>query len=90
MGSQGGNGSMMGFRAGGMISRTALQGLKGASGPRFDHMYLTMMLRHHASMIAIAKAESTGGVDPAAMRLARRMLETQTGEMSRLRRLLRR
>lgn len=90
MGSHG-SGQMMGNdEMAGMMSRSALQGLKSASGRAFDRMYLTMMVRHHTSMIAAATAEVAGGSDPAAVRLARHIRRTQTKELAQLRRLLRR
>lgn len=85
-----GNRRMMGNGGpAGMMRPGTLMGLKGASGPAFDRRYLTMMIRHHRSVIALATSESTGGSDPAAKRLARQIRMTQTRELAQLRQLLR-
>lgn len=72
----------------GMMSDADLTGLGKITGARFDQMFLTMMISHHEGAIEMAKTEQQNGKFPDAIRLAVRIEEAQTNEITFMKSLL--
>ena len=62
--------------------------LEEASGPEFDQMFLTMMIRHHEGAIEMAKTEQDEGENPDALALAEKIEADQTAEIETIEGLL--
>jgi uncharacterized protein (DUF305 family) len=73
----------------GMADDADLARLKASSGATFDHLFLTLMIAHHQGALAMARTEAAQGRFPAALQLARAVLQTQGEEIATMRRLLR-
>jgi uncharacterized protein (DUF305 family) len=73
--------------AGGM-SPQEMTALGRATGPSFDRMFLTGMVKHHQGAVAMARTELTQGASPDAKKLARSIIDSQTREIARMKRML--
>jgi len=82
-----GNGPDDGHMAG-MMSDDELSSLGRASGPEFDKMFLTMMIRHHQGAIRMAESEIAEGENAEAIALAETIKDAQTGEIATMKDLL--
>jgi uncharacterized protein (DUF305 family) len=78
------SGTMMGGDPDGMMTGADLSELAATSGPEFDQMFLRMMVRHHQGTLALAHEEAMRGLDPAAVKLARRVRVVQLRELMRM------
>lgn len=72
----------------GMMSEDDMMRLDGASGARFDRMFLTMMIDHHTGAIEMAKTEQSDGESTDAIALAKRIEAVQTAEIATMKHLL--
>lgn len=73
----------------GMMSARDLGQLDRARGARWDQMFLTMMIDHHAGAIEMARAEQAHGSNPDAIALAKRIEAAQTAEIAKMHSMLR-
>lgn len=80
---QGGMGGMTG-----MMTPEEMTGLEQASGPEFDRMFLTMMVKHHRGAVEMAQTELDDGADPEALALAQQIIDTQQAEITEMESLL--
>lgn len=67
-----------------------LRKLGNATGPTFDHMFLTMMIAHHTGAIEMAKTEQSKGKNTEAQALAKKIEAAQTDEIAQMEELLNR
>lgn len=72
----------------GMLSEADTARLGRASGKRFDHMWLRLMIEHHQGALDLARDEISDGRSVAAKRLARDVLRTQRTEIDQMRTML--
>lgn len=72
----------------GMMSEEDLAGLGSASGPKFDRMFLTMMIEHHEGAVEMARTEQADGENPDAIALAEDIESAQTEEIALMQDLL--
>jgi uncharacterized protein (DUF305 family) len=70
------------------MSPQEMTALGRATGPSFDRMFLTGMVKHHQGAVAMARTELTQGASPDAKKLARSIIDSQTREIARMRRML--
>lgn len=71
----------------GMMSAADMKNLGGATGPKFDRLFLTMMMSHHSGAIEMAKTEQKDGKDPDAVTLAKKIKADQTAEITDMKKL---
>ena len=83
-------GTMGGMDRGSMggMSSTEMTALGRASGPTFDRMFLAGMVKHHQGAVAMARKELTRGKSPQARQLAQSIIDSQSKEISRMKRML--
>ncbi len=72
----------------GMMSGDDMSELGKSSGPAFDQMFLTMMIRHHEGAIEMAATEQQDGKSGEAVRLAEQIEDAQTSEIALMKSLL--
>lgn len=72
----------------GMMSGDEMTELEQASGPEFDRLFLTKMIRHHEGAVAVAKTETERGEFPPARQLATEITTTQQVEIENMEGLL--
>jgi uncharacterized protein (DUF305 family) len=72
----------MGDQTGGMMSAQQIARLGKATGPAFDRMWLTMMVKHHQGAVAMAKTAIAKGVNPDARKLATSIISGQSAEIA--------
>lgn len=72
----------------GMMSQEEMGELEKASGQGFDRLFLTMMIRHHESAIAMAETEVEKGRFPPAQGLAAKITSSQRAEIDEMKSLL--
>ena len=72
----------------GMMSAGDMSSLGNATGAAFDKMFLTMMIRHHAGAIEMAKTEQAKGKHPDAEALAKKIEAAQTTEIAAMKKML--
>jgi uncharacterized protein (DUF305 family) len=80
-------GPMMGGDAFAMMTSDDLARLAASSGAGFDQMFLTMMARHHRATLALADEEARKGLDPAALKMARKVGIVEQRQLLAIRRL---
>ena len=73
---------------GGMMSDTAMRALGRARGDAFDRLFLTQMVEHHSGAVAMARKELADGASEKAEELASSVVQSQTAEIARMKRLL--
>lgn len=71
----------------GMATHAQLRRLAPLKGPRFDREFVTLMTRHHAGGIAMARVASKRARLPEVRSLAALMVKDQTLEIATMRRL---
>lgn len=79
--------TMSSMSMGGM-SAADMEELKKASGATASKLFLTQMTKHHSSAVSMAQTEVENGKDPAAVALAKRIVEDQTAEIAVMKKLL--
>lgn len=62
--------------------------MQSMTGEQFDQMFLQMMIAHHEGAVAMAKAEITGGANPAVKQLAQKIQASQTAQIQQMRQML--
>ena len=72
----------------GMMSDTDMDALEAAGDDEVTRLYLEQMIVHHEGAIDMAEAELSEGRFPAALEMARTIIDTQTGEIATMRDLL--
>lgn len=73
----------------GMMNDDEVDDLDAATGAAFDRMWLTMMIRHHAGAVAMAKREQVKGTNADAIALAKKIETDQTAEIATMKAMLR-
>lgn len=77
-----------GTEGSGMMSQEEMGELEKASGEGFDRLFLTMMIRHHESAVAMAETEVEKGRFPPAQGLAAKITSSQRAEIDEMKSLL--
>ncbi len=72
----------------GMMSSGEMAKMMAASGPAFDRLFLTMMIRHHEGAVQMAKTERLHGEYGPARAMARSIIASQTAQIAQMRTLL--
>ena len=72
----------------GMMPDGQIESLKVLSGKDFDRQWLTLMIDHHSSAIAMANAELAGGANSVAKGLAGSIATAQQAEIDQMRGML--
>lgn len=72
----------------GMMDEAQMGALENTHGDGFDQMWLTMMIEHHEGAIEMAKAEIAGGINPSAQQMAQQIIDSQSAEIARMRKML--
>lgn len=83
-------GTMGGMSMGstGGMSPQEMTALGRATGPAFDRMFLTGMVKHHQGAVAMAKTELAQGTNADAKKLARSIIESQNKEIAQMKSML--
>lgn len=66
------------------MSTSDMSELEAASGAEFDRMFLTAMIEHHKSAVAMATTEVDAGKFPAAVALATTIKSSQEAEIAEM------
>ena len=72
----------------GMMSADDMKRLSSSSGAAFDRMWVEMMIVHHEGALTMAQREVADGKYPAAVAMARSIIDSQTAEITAMRALL--
>lgn len=72
----------------GMMGEGDMAALDAATGADASRLYLEQMIAHHEGAIDMAQDEVDNGRNPAAVELARSIIETQTAEIATMQELL--
>jgi uncharacterized protein (DUF305 family) len=75
----------------GMLTPAQMEALRKASGPEFDHLFLTGMIQHHAGALQMVKelfANPGAGQDPQLFDFANDVDNTQQAEIDIMRHML--
>jgi uncharacterized protein (DUF305 family) len=73
---------MPGMSGHGMMSAEDMAALEAAQGTEASRLFLTQMIAHHEGAVTMAQQEVDGGQDPAAVALARSIIDTQQREIT--------
>lgn len=87
-GEGGEGGEQMPGMEGEMSSEADVAALEPLTGEQFDREFLTRMIAHHESAIAMAESELADGVSPKAQEMAQEIVRVQTAEIAEMRGLL--
>ena len=79
---------MSGMAGGEMMSSADMDKLEKASGSAASSLFLTQMVQHHTSAVAMAQDEVKNGKDPQAVALAKKIVSDQTTEIATMKELL--
>jgi uncharacterized protein (DUF305 family) len=71
----------------GMMSAADITALSKASGPEFDKMWLTMMVKHHDGAITMSKTVQTDGQSADVKTLAGKIITAQMAEIDEMKKL---
>ena len=72
----------------GMMSSGEMAKMMAASGPAFDRLFLTMMIRHHEGGVQMAKTERLHGEYGPARAMAQSIIASQTAQIAQMKTLL--
>jgi uncharacterized protein (DUF305 family) len=72
----------------GMMSAADMTALSKASGPEFDKMWLTMMVKHHDGAITMSKTVQTDGQSADVKTLAGKITSAQKAEIDEMNKLV--
>jgi len=72
----------------GLMSRDEMAKMMAASGPAFDRLFLTMMIRHHEGAVRMAKTERLQGEYAPARAMAQSIIASQTAQIAQMKTLL--
>lgn len=78
----------MHHRMPGMMSSGEMATMMAASGPAFDRLFLTMMIRHHEGAVQMAKTERLHGEYGPARATAQSIIASQTAQIAQMKTLL--
>jgi uncharacterized protein (DUF305 family) len=83
-------GTMGGMSMGstGGMSPQEMTALGRATGPSFDRMFLTGMVKHHQGAVAMARTELTQGASSDAKKLAQSIIASQNKEIAQMKGML--
>ena len=82
-------GDMPGMSGGhGMMSEEDMAALQNAQGAEASRLFLTQMIEHHDGAIVMAQQEIEGGQFPAAVALARSIIDSQQREITTMQGIL--
>ena len=73
----------------GVVTDQQMDALDDASGPVFDHLFLSMMIEHHTGSIAGADVEARSGESIQARHFAATTMRDQTAEIADMQSILR-
>jgi len=76
-----------GHSMGGMLTDAELEDLRAATGVEFERLFLEGMIKHHEGAIDMADMLTNSNY-PAAQKLRADIIETQTAEIERMKKLL--
>lgn len=76
--------NMPGMSGHGMMSAEDMAALEAAQGTEASRLFLTQMIAHHEGAVTMAQQEVDGGQDPAAVALARSIIDTQQREITKM------
>ena len=83
-----GGGEMDDGEMNGMMTESQMNELSQATGAELDQLYLELMIAHHEGAIEMAQTELKGGRNPAALKLAQGIIDTQQAEIEQMQALL--
>jgi uncharacterized protein (DUF305 family) len=72
----------------GMMTEAQMNELSQATGAELDQLYLELMITHHEGAIEMAQTELKEGKNPAALKLAQGVIDTQQAEIKQMQALL--
>ena len=72
----------------GMMTEDQTKQLSAATGADLDRLYLELMIAHHEGAIEMAQTELKEGKNPAALKLAQGVIDTQQAEIEQMQALL--
>ncbi len=72
----------------GMMTESQMNELSQATGAELDQLYLELMIAHHEGAIEMAQTELKDGRNPAALKLAQEIIDTQQAEIKQMQALL--
>ena len=72
----------------GMMTEAQMNELSQATGAELDQLYLELMIAHHEGAIEMAQTELKEGKNPAALKLAQGVIDTQQAEIKQMQALL--
>ena len=79
---------MGGAAMNGMLTESQMNELSQATGAELDQLYLELMIIHHEGAIGMAQTELKEGKNPAALKLAQGVIDTQQAEIKQMQTLL--
>lgn len=79
---------MGGAAMNGMLTESQMNELSQATGAELDQLYLELMIIHHEGAIGMAQTELKEGKNPAALKLAQGVIDTQQAEIKQMQALL--
>ncbi|MGN6446447.1 DUF305 domain-containing protein [Amnibacterium sp.] len=82
------SGMDMGGTGNGMMSAADMAALKDASGAKASSLFLGQMIQHHNGAIEMARTEVSGGKNPAAIGLAKKIITDQAAQITQMKQLL--
>ena len=83
-----GGGEMDDGEMNGMMTESQMNELSQATGAELDQLYLELMIAHHEGAIEMAQTELKDGRNPAALKLAQEIIDTQQAEIKQMQALL--
>lgn len=72
----------------GMVDAATMDKLSTLEGPEFDDLWLRSMISHHEGAVAMAEPEIAQGANPAAVKLAKIIVEWQQFEIGQMHAML--
>ena len=72
----------------GMMTEAQMNELSQATGAELNQLYLELMIAHHEGAIGMAQTELKEGKNPAALKLAQGVIDTQQAEIKQMQALL--
>ncbi|WP_461031007.1 DUF305 domain-containing protein, partial [Streptomyces sparsus] len=82
------HGDHSGHGMAGMMSAQEMTALDKASGAAFDRAFLRLMIKHHEGAVEMARTERSEGSYAPARRMAADIIDSQSAEITRMRKLL--
>jgi uncharacterized protein (DUF305 family) len=73
---------------GAMMTATEMRALAKATGPEFDNMGLTLMVRHHEGALTMSETVQADGKSPEVQTLAQNIITSQKVEIDEMNKLV--